>query len=216
VNIILFGPPGAGKGTQATSISNNFNLHKLSSGDLLRQEVSKNTNLGKEIKILVDAGSFVPDSIINNLIINILSNEKFNNRLVFDGYPRNLSQAENLDSLLNKYNQKITFVMSLNVKKEIIIKRILGRQTCANCGLIFNEYFNPSTSKNHSCDNKYLSKRSDDSEKIITNRFETYIKTTLPMLEFYKKQKLLHEINGEAEITHIYEEIKGIIASLET
>ena len=216
MNIILFGPPGAGKGTQATSISKNFNLHKLSSGDLLRQEVSKNTNLGKQIKILVDAGSFVPDKIINNLIINILSNKKFNNGLVFDGYPRNLSQAKSLDSLLNEYKQKITCVLSLNVKKEIIIKRILGRQTCSKCGLIFNKYYNPSTTENHSCDQKYLNKRSDDSEKIISSRFETYEKSTLPMLEFYKKQKLLHEINGEAEIAPIYEEIKGIIASLET
>ena len=216
MNIILFGPPGAGKGTQADNISKKFNLHKVSTGELLRDEIHKNTDLGVKIKSIVDRGSLVSDDIINNLIIKVFAEKNFSNRIIFDGYPRNISQAKNLDLLVKRNKQKISCVLSLDVKKETIIKRILGRQVCTKCGLIFNKYFKPSTKDSHSCDEKYLSKRSDDYEKIIVNRFETYLNITFPILEFYKNQNLLHIINGDAEISMIYREIEAIIASLET
>ena len=216
MNIILFGPPGAGKGTQADNISKKLNLHKVSTGELLREEIDSNTNLGVKIKSLMDSGSLVSDDIINNLIINIFSEKKFSNRIIFDGYPRNLSQAKSLDLLVKKHNQKISCVLSLDVDKEIVIKRILGRQVCSNCGLIFNKYFKPSTKDNHECDEKYLNKRSDDYEKVIANRFETYLNITFPILEFYENQNLLHKINGDNQISVIYKEIEAIIASLET
>ena len=216
MNIILFGPPGAGKGTQANKIVKNFNLFKISTGDLLREEIKNNTDLGKKIKPTVDKGLLVSDNIINYLILNILSDKKFYNRLIFDGYHRNLEQAKNLHSYIKKYKQKISCVLNLNVDKESIIKRIAGRQTCANCGLIFNEYFKPASRKNHSCDQKFLNKRSDDNEETIMNRFETYLNKTLPILDFYKRQNLLHDINGMTKIDQIFDEIRGIIASLET
>jgi adenylate kinase len=216
VNIILFGPPGAGKGTQATKIVKKFNLHKVSTGDLLREEIKNNTDLGNKIKSMMDAGLLISDNIINDLITKVISNKKFYNRLIFDGYPRNLQQAKNLDSKIKKYKQKISCVLSLNVDKESIIKRISGRQTCINCGLIFNEYYYPASRKNHSCDPKFLNKRSDDNKKTIINRFETYLNKTLPILDFYKEQNLLHQINGMAKIDQIFDEICGIIASLET
>ena len=216
MNIILFGPPGAGKGTQATKVVKKFNLHKVSTGDLLREEIKNNTDLGNKIKSIMDTGSLISDNIINNLITKVISNKKFYNRLIFDGYPRNLKQGKNLDSQIKKYKQKISCVLSLNVDKESIIKRISGRQTCVNCGLIFNEYYYPASSKNHSCDPKFLNKRSDDNKKIIINRFETYLNKTLPILDFYKGQNLLHQINGMAKIDQIFDEICGIIASLET
>ena len=216
MNIILFGPPGAGKGTQANNIVNNFNLHKVSAGDLLRTEVENNTNVGIEIKDTLEKGLFVSDDIINDLILKFLSNNKYFNRLIFDGYPRNLDQANNLDLQLKKYNQKISCVLSLTVDKESIIKRISGRQICTNCGLIFNKYFLPSTKNNHDCDPKFLTTRFDDTEKTIINRFDTYLDKTLPILNFYKKQNLLHEINGMKKIDQIYEEIQAIITSLET
>ena len=216
MNIILFGPPGAGKGTQATKVVKKFNLHKVSTGDLLREEIKNNTDLGKKIKSIMDAGSLISDNIINNLITKVISNNKFYNRLIFDGYPRNLKQGKNLDSQIKKYKQKISCVLSLNVDKESIIKRISGRQICVNCGLIFNEYYYPASSKNHSCDPKFLNKRSDDNKKTIINRFETYLNKTLPILDFYKGQNLLHQINGMAKIDQIFDEICGIIASLET
>ena len=216
MNIILFGPPGAGKGTQADKIVKDFNLYKVSTGDLLREEIKNNTDLGNKIKSTVDKGLLVSDNIINDLILNILSDKKFYNRLIFDGYPRNLEQAKNLHSYIKKYKQKISCVLNLNVDKESIIKRIVGRQTCANCGLIFNEYFKPASRKNHSCDPKFLNKRSDDNEETIMNRFETYLNKTLPILDFYKEHNLLHHINGMAQIDQIFKEICGILASLET
>ena len=215
MNIILFGPPGSGKGTQADNIVKNFNLHKVSTGDLLRNEIKNNTSLGSKIKFIIDKGSLVPDDIINDLIVKVLSEKKFYNRLIFDGYPRNLNQAKNLDLLVKKYNQKISCVLSLNVDKESIIKRILGRQICTKCGLIFNEYFRSAINKNHACDPKFLNKRSDDNEKTIINRFETYLDKTLHILDFYKEQNLLHQINGKRKIDQIFDEIRTIIGSLE-
>ena len=215
MNIILFGPPGAGKGTQADNIIKEFNLYKISTGDLLRKEIENNTPLGKKIKIIIDKGLLVSDDLIDNLIENVLLN-KNNNRLIFDGYPRNINQAEKLDQLIKKFNTKIDCVLSLEVDKETIIKRILGRQICSNCGLIFNEFFYPSTNKNHSCDKKFLQKRSDDNKETINHRFDTYLNETLPILNFYKEQNLLHQINGKAKIDEISKEIRDIIASIET
>ena len=215
MNIILFGPPGAGKGTQADNIVKSFNLHRVSSGDLLRDEISKKTNLGSQIKSIIEKGSFVSDKIINDLIEKILSDKNYYNRLVFDGYPRNLQQARNLDYLIEKYNQKITCVISLNVDREIVVKRILGRQTCTKCGLIFNQYFKPSNKKNHSCESKYLVKRSDDNEETILKRYKTYLDKTLPILNHYKSLNLLHEIEGKTGIDQIFDKIRHIIASLE-
>ena len=214
--IIFFGSPGAGKGTQANNIVKNYGLYKISTGDLLRKEVKNVTRLGEKIQSIIDKGLFVSDEIINDLIEQVLKNAKYTNRLIFDGYPRNINQAKKLDLLVKKYNQEISCVFSLTVDKETVIKRILGRQSCSKRGLIFNEYFNPASSINHSCGEKYLEKRTDDNEKTITQRFETYLEKTLPILNFYKELNLLHQINGKAKIDDIYNEIRGIIASLET
>ena len=216
MNIILIGPPGAGKGTQTDNIIKNFNMYKVSTGDLLREEIKKKTDLGEEIKSIIDEGLLVPDNIVKDLIVKILSNEKFHNRLIFDGYPRNLNQAKNLSLLFKKYNQTLSYVLSLRADLEIIIKRILGRQICANCGKIFNHFFKPATNMNHSCDKKFLRKRSDDNETTIKRRVATYDKETFPILNHYSKQKLLHQIDGIGEIKLIYQEIRNIIASLET
>ena len=215
MNLILFGPPGAGKGTQADIIVKKFNLYKISTGDLLREEIKKKTDLGNKIKSMIDKGILVSDKIINDLMIKILSDNKFYNRLIFDGYPRNINQTKNLDLLLKKYDQKISCVLCLNVEKATIIKRILGRLICSNCGLIFNEYFKPATNKNHTCGTKSLVKRSDDNDKAILYRFQTYMDKTLPILDYYKKLNLLHEIDGKAKIDQIFEKIRHIIASLE-
>ena len=216
MNIILFGPPGAGKGTQSDKIVKKFNLYKVSTGDLLRDEIKNKTDLGNKIKSMMDTGLLIPDNIINDLIAKVIINKKNYNRLIFDGYPRNFTQAKNLDSQIKKYKQKISYVFSLKVDKETIIKRILGRKICSNCGLIFNDYYYPPSNKDHFCDPKFLSKRSDDNEKIVINRFETYLSITLPILDFYKDQNLLHQINGVAKIDQIFDEICDIIGRLET
>jgi len=130
MNIIIFGPPGAGKGTQSNFIVNKFKLFQLSTGDLLREEIKKKSDLGNKISSIVNSGALVSDDIINTLIENIVSNEKYKNRIIFDGYPRNLTQAENLTNLLNKYNQKIDIVIRLQVSLDVIKKRITGRMVC--------------------------------------------------------------------------------------
>ena len=213
MNIILFGPPGAGKGTQSDNLVKDFNLYKISTGDLLREEVKKESKLGIKIKSILNKGVLVSDNIINDLIENILSNKDYFNRLIFDGYPRNINQVKHLDSLINKYDQKISYVLSLKVDKDVIIKRIIGRQICSKCGLTFNEFFNLPMKKNHLCDIKFLKKRSDDNEKTARNRFETYIKETLPVLDYYKNLNLLFEIDGTDHIHVIYKEIRRIIHS---
>ena len=216
MNIILCGPPGAGKGTQSDNLAKDLNLYKISTGDLLREEVKKKSALGIKIKSILDQGVLISDDIINDLIESILSNKGYFNRLIFDGYPRNFNQVKYLDILIKKYNQKISCVLSLKVNQDVIIKRIIGRQVCSKCGLVFNEFFNPSTKENHHCDIKFLQKRSDDNEKTARNRFETYTKETLPVLDYYQNQNLLYEIDGTNHIHEIYKEICRIIHSLET
>ncbi len=216
MNIILFGPPGAGKGTQSENLVRDFNLFKVSTGDLLREEVKNKSSLGIKIKDIIDKGQLVSDDIIDNLIEKILSNKNYFNKLIFDGYPRNLNQAKNLDSVIKKHNQRISCVLSLKIEKDIIIKRILGRITCSKCNLTFNEYFFPPTEENHKCDLKFLTKRSDDNEHTVENRLETYTKKTLQILDYYQNQKLLYEIDGMGDISNIYKEIRQIIHSLDT
>ena len=216
MNIILFGPPGAGKGTQSNNLAKDLNLYKISTGDLLREEVKKKSALGIKIKSILDQGVLISDDIIHDLIENILSNKKYFNRLIFDGYPRNFNQVKHLDILTKKYNQKLSCVLSLKVDKDVIVKRIIGRQICSKCGLVFNEFFNPPRKENHHCDIKFLQKRSDDNEKTARNRFETYTKETLPVLDYYQNQNLLYEIDGTNQIHEIYKEIRRIMHSLET
>ena len=216
MNIVLFGPPGAGKGTQAENLVSGFDFFKISTGDLLRAEINKQSSLGNKIKSIIDQGLFVSDNLINHLINNILSDKKYFNRLIFDGYPRNINQAKHLDVLIKKYNQKISCVLCLRVDQDVIIKRIMGRQVCSRCELTFNEFFNPATKENHNCDSNFLQKRSDDNKKTIKSRFNAYIKDTFPISEYYKNQHLLYEIDGMSDISLIYKEIHRIIRSIDT
>ena len=185
MNIVIFGPPGAGKGTQSKFIVKKFNLFQLSTGDLLRKEIKNNTNLGKKISSIISLGNLVSDEIAGNLIEKYISNEKYKGRLIFDGYPRNLIQAKKLNSFLKKYEQKIDIVLKLSVSLETIKKRIMERKT--------------------------LEKRDDDNENIAIKRYNDYENNIKPVIDFYKQSDLLKEVNGEASITKINEEISGLI-----
>ena len=185
MNIILFGPPGAGKGTQAKNLVEKLNGFQISTGEMLRNEIKSNTEIGKKIINDMDSGSFVDDEIVNNLIKNILFDPQKKNKLIFDGYPRSISQAKNLDLLLKDTNQKIDFIFFLNVNKETIIERIEKR--------------------------KIIEKRSDDDLQTILKRHETYMETTKPVLDFYSKNANFHEIDGTSEIGVITAKIDEII-----
>ena len=185
MNIILFGPPGAGKGTQSRYLLKKLNCFQVSTGDMLRDEIAKNSEIGKEITNSMNQGKFVNDEIVNNLIKNILFDPKKNGKLIFDGYPRSISQAKNLDLLLDSSNQKIDFIFFLNVNKETIIKRIEKR--------------------------KILEKRTDDDSNIILKRYDTYMETTKPVLDFYSKNANFYEIDGTLEIDQITSKINDIL-----
>ena len=184
MNIIIFGPPGAGKGTQAKILVDKLNSFQISTGDLLRNEIKNDTEIGKKIINSMDDGKFVEDEIVNKLLEKTILNSKKNN-LIFDGYPRTINQAKNLNSLLSKYNQKIEYIFFLNVNKDSIIKRIEKR--------------------------KILEKRNDDHYDTILKRYDIYMKNTKPVLEFYSNHNGFHEIDGSLKIDEITSKIEDIL-----
>ena len=185
MNIILFGPPGAGKGTQAKYLVEKLNAFQISTGEILREEIKKNTEIGKKISYDMNDGKFVSDEIVNNLIKNIVFDIKKKNRLIFDGYPRSLTQAKNLNQLLDETKQKIDFIFFLNVNKETILNRIKKR--------------------------KVLENRSDDDSDTIIKRYDTYMETTKPVLDYYSKNQNFKEIDGSLEIDEITRKIDTFI-----
>jgi len=185
VNIIIFGPPGAGKGTQAKYLVKKLNSFQISTGDMLREEIKKDTEIGKKIINNMNDGRFVDDLIVNKLLENIIFDPDKKDKLIFDGYPRTISQIENLENLLLKSNQKIKHIFFLNVNKDSIIKRIEKR--------------------------KILEKRSDDDKQIILKRYDTYMKNTKPVLDYYSKNENFHEVDGAMEIADISNKIDQII-----
>ena len=211
MNIILFGPPGAGKGTQAQSIVKKHNYFQLSTGDLLRNEIKKKTDLGKEIEGIISKGNFASDEIVNKLLKNTILNLKFRDRIIFDGYPRSIDQAKNLDLILNEFDQKIDLIISLVVSREIIEKRIIGRVTCDKCNLTLNEFFNKEEIDLHPCGKEYFIKRKDDNLETIMSRYDIYTKTTEPVLNFLSNNSNFHEIDGTLEIDEITAKIDTFI-----
>jgi adenylate kinase len=211
VNIILFGPPGAGKGTQAQFIVKKYNYFQLSTGNLLRKEVKLKTLLGNEIEKLITNGKFASDEIVNTLLRQSITNLKYRDRIIFDGYPRNVEQAENLEIILAEFNQKIGHIIFLNVSKDIIEKRIMGRMTCDKCNITLNEFFNKEQIELHPCGKEFLTKRKDDNLDVVLARYETYMKTTKPVLDFYLKNENFTEIDGAAEIDQINNKINDVL-----
>jgi adenylate kinase len=203
VNITLFGPPGAGKGTQAQLIVKKHNYFQLSTGDLLRNEIKKKTKLGNQIEKIISKGNFVSDEVVNELILQKVSNLKYRDRIIFDGYPRTIDQAKNLDKILNHFNEKISLIISLSVSREIIEKRIVGRVTCDKCNLTLNEFFNKKEIELHPCGQEYFIKRKDDKLNTVMSRFDIYEKTTLPLIDFLSTKPNFHKIDGALNIDEI-------------
>ncbi len=185
MNIILFGPPGAGKGTQSKYLVNKLNAFQVSTGDLLREEIYKNSDIGKAITNDMKNGKFISDNIVNKLIENLIFDPSKKNKLIFDGYPRTLSQAKNLEVLLKNSNQSIDLILFLNVDKETILKRLEKR--------------------------KIIENRSDDDPLTIVSRYEKYMETTQPVLNFYSENPNFKEIDGSLEIEEITRKIEAFI-----
>ena len=185
MNIIIFRPPGAGKGTQAKYLLKKFNGFQISTGDMLRDEITKDSEIGKRIINNMNDGKFVNDEIVNKLIKDCIFDTQKKNKLIFDGYPRSLSQAKNLDFLLESSDQKIDYIFFLNVNKDSIIKRIERR--------------------------KIIEKRSDDEANTILKRYDFYMKETKPVLDFYSSKKGFYEIDGSLNIEQISNKIDDII-----
>ena len=185
MNIILFGPPGAGKGTQSKYLVNKLNAFQISTGDLLREEIKKNSDIGKAITNDMKNGKFISDDIVNKLIENLISDPQKKNKLIFDGYPRSLSQAKNLQAVLKNSNQSIDLILFLNVDKETILKRLEKR--------------------------KIIENRSDDDTHMIVSRYEKYMETTQPVLNFYSENPNFKEIDGSLEIEEITRKIDAFI-----
>ena len=211
MNIILFGPPGAGKGTQAQFIVKKHNYFQLSTGNILREEVKLKTSLGAEIETLISNGKFVSDKTINSLLRKSITNLKFRDRIIFDGYPRNVEQAKNLDIILGEFDQTIGHIIFLNVTKNIIEKRIMGRVTCEKCQITLNEFFNQDQIELHPCGKDFLKKRKDDNFDVVVARYDTYMSTTKPVLDFYSKNENFTEIDGAAEIEQITNKINDVL-----
>ena len=185
MNIILFGPPGAGKGTQAKFLVKILNNFQVSTGDILRDEIKKDTEIGKKIINFMNEGKFVDDEIVNRLMKKIIFDPSKKEKLIFDGYPRTIQQAKNLDLLLKESNQEIDFIFFLNVNKETIIRRIEKR--------------------------KVEEKREDDDLDTILKRYDTYLKTTSPVLDYYSSKQNFYKLDGNLEIDQINRQIKGFL-----
>ena len=185
MNIILFGPPGAGKGTQSKYLVNKLNAFQISTGDLLREEIKKNSDIGKAIINDMNNGKFISDDIVNKLIENLISDPQKKNKLIFDGYPRSLSQAKNLEVLLKNSNQSIDLILFLNVDKETILKRLEKR--------------------------KIIENRSDDNSDTILRRYDKYMETTKPVLDYYSKNPNFYEIDGSEKIDQITNKIDSFL-----
>ena len=211
MNIILFGPPGAGKGTQAQQIVNKHNYFQLSTGDILRDEVKNKTDLGKDIKDKISKGNFVSDTIVNELLKKTISELRFRDRIIFDGYPRTVEQSKNLDKILLEFNEKIDLIFSLHVPRDVIEKRIVGRVICEKCNTTLNKFFNKNEIKLHPCGAEHFVKREDDNSETLMNRYDIYIETTKPVINFLSKNKNFHQIDGTLKISEITDKIDTFI-----
>ena len=207
MNLVLFGAPGAGKGTQAKFIVDKYGIPQISTGDILRVAVANKTKLGLEAKKFMDAGQLVPDEIVNGLVAERLAEKDCEKGFIMDGFPRNVAQAKVLDEILTKLGKQIEKVIALNVPDKDIIERITGRRTSKVTGKIYHIKFNPPVDEKE----EDLVQRADDTEEVVVKRLETYHNQTAPVLDYYKTQNKVTEIDGTKKLEDITQDIFKIL-----
>ena len=213
MQIILFGPPGSGKGTQAEKLSKFFELVHLSTGDILRAAVLAKTYIGMKVKKIMEEGTLVPDEVVLSIVKNRIMENDCKKGFLLDGFPRTLIQAKALDSILELENRNINSVIEIQVDKETVVERIIGRFSCKSCGSNYHEKLNPTKKSGicDSCGSTDFIKRKDDSKEVVENRFRSYNKDTGALIPYYSEKNLLYKINGMNSIEKVNEEIKNAL-----
>lgn len=213
MNLMLFGAPGAGKGTQAKFLIEKYNIPQISTGDILRAAIADKTEMGMEAKKFMDDGKLVPDSTIIGIIKDRLAENDCKNGFILDGFPRTLAQAEALEELMQKMDIKLDKVISLNVPDELIVGRISGRRVCGDCGASFHVEFNPAK-KEDICDycEADLVIRKDDNAETVKSRLEQYHSQTTPLIDFYKNLNLFVELDGTKEVSEVTKDMIEALA----
>lgn len=213
MKIILLGPPGAGKGTQAKSISNRYSIPHISTGDIFRKNISENTPLGIEAKQYIDNGQLVPDEVTINMVKDRLQQEDCKNGYLLDGFPRTVSQAESLQKFLEDRKESLDTALLIEVPRDFILERMTGRRVCPSCGASYHIKFNPAVdSKCELCGSEVI-QRKDDTEETVQERLDVYERQTQPLIDFYKNENLLSVVEGTKAINEVFESICDILGS---
>jgi len=211
--IILLGAPGAGKGTQAQRLKENYGLMHLSTGDILRQEIAKGTELGLKAKEVMDSGQLVPDEVVINMIEERINQPDYKVGVILDGFPRTTQQAIVLDEMLQRHNKKVDAVVEIKVNDEQLIKRISGRHSCAECGACYNRYFKRPVEEGvcDVCGSTEFKHRSDDNEETVKARLKAYYEETKPIIPYYAGKQILKSVDGMLDIDQVSAEINELL-----
>ena len=213
LNLMLMGLPGAGKGTQAEKIVDEYKIPHISTGDIFRAAMKNGTPMGLEAKKFIDKGELVPDEVTNGIVKERLAKDDVNDGYMLDGFPRNMAQAEALDEFGKELGKSLNCVINIHVDPESLMERLTGRYICRDCGATYHKVFNP-TKVEGTCDRcggHEFFQREDDKPETVKNRLDVNIKMNTPLLDFYKKQGLLHEVNGNQDIDKVFADIKEIL-----
>ncbi len=213
LNLMLMGLPGAGKGTQAEKIVDQYHIPHISTGDIFRAAMKNNTPMGIEAKSYIDKGELVPDEVTNGIVKERLAKDDVNDGYMLDGFPRNMAQAEALETFGAQLGKPLNCVINIHVDPESLMERLTGRYICRNCGATYHKIFNP-TKVEGTCDRcgeHEFYQREDDKPETVKNRLDVNIKMNTPLLDFYKKQGILHEVNGNQDIDKVFADIKAVL-----